>query len=139
MKSENSSNETKSDDSPSGASLYHVMSVDRINEEGRVLVEVRGKNIAIFRLDDEYYAIQDFCVHQGGPMCKGADIRPRYLESTKTETGWQLSQNQDVPTVACPWHGWEYNLETGDHVAPTGYTLRTYPVIVKEEELYIRV
>lgn len=139
MSSEGAPDESESDDSLPGSSLYRVMSADRLGENERVLVDVQGKSIAIFKLGDEYYAIQNFCVHQGGPMCKGKVLLPSYLESAKTETGWQLSQNQEEPTVACPWHGWEYELETGNHVAPTGYSLPTYPVVVKEEEVYIRV
>jgi NAD(P)H-dependent nitrite reductase small subunit len=55
-------------------------------------VEVDGKRIAIFNVDGSYYAIDDVCPHQGGPLSEG-------------ELGGTV--------VTCPWHGWEYDVSTG--------------------------
>jgi nitrite reductase (NADH) small subunit len=55
-------------------------------------VEVEGKRIAIFNVDGTYYAMDDVCPHQGGPLGEG---------------------ELDGTTVTCPWHGWEYDVTTG--------------------------
>ena len=59
--------------------------------EGRMAV-VNGRHVAIFRLDDGYFAIDNLCLHQAGPLCDGA-----------VERG----------IVTCPWHGWSYDIRTG--------------------------
>jgi nitrite reductase (NADH) small subunit len=59
--------------------------------QGR-LTMVRGRHVAIFRLDDGYFAIDNLCLHQAGPLCEGA-----------IEDG----------VVTCPWHGWSYDIRTG--------------------------
>ena len=139
MNSEDGSGETESSSSQSESSFYHVMPADRLEEGERVLITVEDENIAIFKVNDDYYAIQNHCLHQGGPMCEGEVLYPSYITSEKTKTSWKLSQNQEVPTVACPWHAWEYDLETGEHVAPTNYELTTYETIVKDGEVYVKI
>ncbi|WP_135824988.1 Rieske (2Fe-2S) protein [Halorussus ruber] len=132
-----STDDTERGDSSSESTVYHVTSVDDMEEGDRLLVDIDGQSLAIFRGSEEFYAISNYCQHQGGPMCKGRMLNP--LDSTKSKDAWELSQDSDVPTVACPWHGWEYELETGEHVAPTKYNLPTYDTIVEDGELYVEV
>jgi nitrite reductase/ring-hydroxylating ferredoxin subunit len=58
---------------------------------GRMVV-VNGRHLALFRLDDGFFAIDNLCLHQAGPLCDG-DI----------EDG----------VVTCPWHGWSYEIRSG--------------------------
>lgn len=53
---------------------------------------VDGRHVAIFRLDDGYFAIDNLCLHQAGPLCEGPVQRG---------------------IVTCPWHGWSYDIRTG--------------------------
>jgi nitrite reductase (NADH) small subunit len=59
--------------------------------EGRTF-EVAGKKIAVFNCEGTFYAIDDTCKHQGGPLGEG---------------------ELDGTTVTCPWHGWTYDVATG--------------------------
>ena len=58
---------------------------------GRIVI-VSGRHIALFRLDDGFFAIDNLCLHRAGPLCDG-DI----------ESG----------VVTCPWHGWSYEIRSG--------------------------
>jgi len=118
---------------------YHVIAAEKIPNGERILIEVESAEIMICNIAGEFYGIQNACRHQGGPMCEGNLLYPSYLESEMTDDSWKFSQNTEVPTVTCPWHGWEYSLETGEHVAPTDYSLRTYPLTLKDGELYIEL
>ena len=62
--------------------------------QGR-MVDVSGRHVAVFRLGDELFAIDNMCLHRGGPLCDG-DI--------------------DNGVVTCPWHGWSYEIRTGTMV-----------------------
>lgn len=64
---------------------------DFVPGRGRMVV-VNGRHIALFRLDDGFFAIDNLCLHQAGPLCDG-DI----------EDG----------VVTCPWHGWSYEIRSG--------------------------
>ena len=61
------------------------------------MVEVEGKNIALFNVDGSFYAIDDTCTHRGGPLSEGV------LEGSQ---------------VTCPWHGAIYDVTTGDALGP---------------------
>lgn len=74
----------------------------------RKIIDVNGKSIGVFRVDDQFYALRNRCPHQFGPLCVGT-LAPRAVSSgpgdVRVESG--------PPLIACPWHGWEYDLATG--------------------------
>ena len=59
-----------------------------------MVVEVRGRAIALFNVNGEYFALDNVCPHRGGPIGEG------YVDC----------HNQ---TVQCPWHGWTFDLQSG--------------------------
>jgi nitrite reductase (NADH) small subunit len=63
--------------------------------------------IAIFRHRGSLYAIDGVCMHQGGPLARG-----RLVDGT----------------VVCPWHGWQYELSTGNHAPTCKPMLNTYGI-----------
>ena len=52
-------------------SKHVVATVSEIPPGQRKLVTVRGRSIAVFNLDGEFYGLFNRCPHQGGPMCEG--------------------------------------------------------------------
>jgi 3-phenylpropionate/trans-cinnamate dioxygenase ferredoxin component len=61
------------------------------------MIEAGGKTIALFNVDGKYYAINDTCSHQGGPLSEG-----------------DLNGKQ----VTCPWHGAVFDVTTGEVLGP---------------------
>ena len=59
------------------------------------MVVVGKRHVALFRLGDEFFALDNLCLHRGGPICEGPI-------------------HQGV--VTCPWHGWSYEIRTGTMV-----------------------
>lgn len=74
----------------------------------RKIVDVNGKSIGVFRVDDEFYALRNRCPHQFGPLCVGT-LAPRAVSSGPGD----VRMDSGPPLIACPWHGWEYDLATG--------------------------
>ena len=74
----------------------------------RKIIDVNGKSIGVFRVDDQFYAIRNRCPHQWGPLCLG-DFAPRAVSSGPGD----VHLDSGPPLIACPWHGWEYDLATG--------------------------
>ena len=73
-------------------SKHVVATVSEIPPGQRKLVTVRGRSIAVFNLDGEYFGLFNRCPHQGGPIGEGQ------IEGA---------------TVTCPWHAWTFDLRTG--------------------------
>lgn len=74
----------------------------------RLIVTVQGRSIGVFNVAGRFYAFLNRCPHQGAQLCKG-DIVGR-LESDRPGE-FRLDPEQRF--LACPWHGWEFDLETG--------------------------
>jgi len=74
----------------------------------RKIVDVNGKSVGIFRIGDDFYAIRNRCPHQWGPLCLGT-FAPRAVSSGPGD----VHVDDGPPLLACPWHGWEYDLATG--------------------------
>jgi nitrite reductase/ring-hydroxylating ferredoxin subunit len=106
---------------------YLVCAVDELSPGQRKLVEVGGVSIGVFNLNGEYVALRNRCPHQGGPLCEGKQWGT--LESTRPG---EFSYRADGETLACPWHGWEFHLRTGQSWCdPRRLRARRYPVSVE--------
>lgn len=83
-------------------------------------VLLAGKRIAIFNVDGQFYALDDDCPHRGGPL----------------GPGWVAAEKC---TVACPLHGWEFDLRTGACLTVPARPVRTYPVRVVDGKIEVAV
>jgi nitrite reductase (NADH) small subunit len=91
--------------------------VDEIPEgQGREF-RVGDQFIAIFRVNGQFYALEDMCPHAGAPLNDGP------------------LQNG---TVTCLWHGWRFNLHDGACLnVPRGRPVATYAVTIQGQDLYV--
>lgn len=71
-----------------------VATVDEIPVGKGKAFEVNNRVIAIFNIDGKFTAIDDMCPHMGASLCEG-------------------DYNETDSTVACPWHGWRFNVFDG--------------------------
>lgn len=98
------------------AEILMGFKTDFDTQDVRVMV-VEGREIGIFRLEDEFYAYENVCPHAGGPVCQGR-LMPRVeekLSDDKTSQGQCFSRTNIH--IVCPWHGYEYDIRTGQHQA----------------------
>jgi nitrite reductase (NADH) small subunit len=101
--------------SPDAAGWVAVARLADLGERGRALVRVGAAEIALFRVDERVYAIDNRCPHRAGPLIRGF-----------VEPG---------PAVRCPMHGWRYDLGTGASDRPARATV--YPVRVEGDEISV--
>jgi nitrite reductase/ring-hydroxylating ferredoxin subunit len=108
-----------------------------VPEGGRLVVDIGVRTIGIFRVKNRLYAYENSCPHQGGPVCQGT-ILPRVVE--KIDAGGEargFDFDSGEMRIVCPWHGFEFNIETGCH--PANAASRLVAVPVEEERELIRV
>ncbi len=91
----------------------------------------------MFRWEGEYFAYRNICAHQGGPACEGVMMHKveDVLGPDRTFLGQRFSE-REIHFV-CPWHGFEYDLRTGECTADRRLKLRSYPVVVRDGEVYV--
>jgi nitrite reductase/ring-hydroxylating ferredoxin subunit len=102
------------------------------------VVQVKGREVAVVRTDDGYYGIGNTCPHQGGPVGEG-QVGCSFRMNDGGRGVADLAVDRDTMVVACPWHGWPFELETGRHVTDPEYTVPTYDVVVDDGGVYLEV
>jgi nitrite reductase/ring-hydroxylating ferredoxin subunit len=107
-------------------------------EGGRVVVAVDGIEVGIFRVDGELYAWENRCMHAGGPVCQGKLIN-RVVERLDDQQRSLGDHFADELHIVCPWHGYEYDVRTGQHPADPGVRLRSIEVSEHEGEIHVRI
>ncbi len=79
-------------------------------------IEVNDKEIALFNLDGNFYAINEICPHRGGPLSEGF-----------VEEG----------VLTCPWHGWQFQLASGECLTDPSTCQTKYEVKVEGDDVLI--
>lgn len=93
---------------------------------GNKVVTVNGRDIVVFHINGEFFALLNRCPHEGAPMSKAQPVAK--LESD--EPG-QYRRSRVGELLRCPWHGWEYDVRTGQSFFdPRHCKVRSYPVTV---------
>lgn len=114
---------------------YRVATVeDLATEDSRVIAEVDGQEIAVFRHGGEYHALANYCVHQAGPLCEGA--LSKRLDVGDDGWTWEYEANASK-NIVCPWHGWTFDISTGENVDDPRYSVPTYDVTVEDGDIYV--
>lgn len=113
--------------------------VSEFPESGRQVVSVEGAEVGVFRVNGRFTAFENVCPHMGGPVCQGKII-PRVREviaDDKTSRG--LAFSKEHTNVACPWHGYEFDVETGRHQGNSHLRLRPVQIVVAGGDLVVTV
>lgn len=101
-----------------------VAPVEEFPSGERRIVEVGGRSIGVFHVGERFFAVRNRCPHQGGPLCRGHILG----HATAAEPG-SARLAPDPLRIACPWHGWEYDLATGQSfIGSSAPGVRSYAV-----------
>ena len=81
-------------------------------------VTVGERWVGLFNLDGQYHAIDNVCLHRGGPLCEGP-IAGR--------------------VVTCPWHGWQYDVTTGVLIQDPAVGVSRHDTRIVGDEIQVRL
>jgi len=96
------------------------------------VVDVDGRSVGVFNIGGRFYGLLNRCAHQGGPLCEAARTT-----GTLVSDGWRLEWAQEGEIIACPWHGLEYHVPTGQCLAFSHIRVRTYEVTVVGDDVVV--
>ena len=103
------------------------------------LVAALETEIGVYRHGGKYYAYRNLCAHQGGPACEGIML-PKVedvLAPDRTHLGQRF--NEGEMHIVCPWHGYEYKLETGECATDKRVRLQRFVVTEREGGVYVAI
>jgi 3-phenylpropionate/trans-cinnamate dioxygenase ferredoxin subunit len=110
-----------------------VGTVHEVRRDGCRVVEVEGRAVGVISVGEEFYAVSDRCPHMGASMCTGS------LSGTLVQAGpHELVYGRDDRVLRCPWHGWEFDLQSGRSLLePDRFGLRTYEVSARDGDVVL--
>ncbi|MDT8862971.1 Rieske (2Fe-2S) protein [Alkalihalobacillus sp. MEB130] len=111
---------------------YEVANIKEIHNKKPKIVEVKGIEIGIYLVDGEYYAWRNYCPHAAAPVCQGVVCGTRLPSMV-----YNYEYGRDQEILRCPWHGWEFDLKTGQHLVDPNVRLRNFPIEQDGEKLYV--
>ncbi|MCB9152003.1 MAG: Rieske (2Fe-2S) protein [Caldilineaceae bacterium] len=111
---------------------WKVAELDEIEPGQRKVVDVAGRSIGVFNVDGEYIAVLNLCPHELAPLCLG-----RVSGTTLPSAPGQYNWGHDGEIVACPWHGWEFNLRSGECLVDRRKRLHHFPVVQEDAAIYV--
>ena len=112
---------------PKSETRHAVATLSELPEGGRKLVEVEGKSYGVFNVKGKLVAVLNVCPHELAPVCRG-----RVGGTTLPGPPGELRWGREGEILACPWHGWEFDLLTGECLVDKR-RLRQVPVVVEGE------
>jgi len=112
---------------------------DELRQNERLVLDIDGTELGVYFLGDEVRAWLNVCPHSGGPVCQGK-IMPRTVQIVRENLksgGLGFSDTQS--NIVCPWHGYEFDILTGEHPTKPSVRLREIPVKVVDGEVVVSV
>jgi nitrite reductase/ring-hydroxylating ferredoxin subunit len=108
-----------------------------IAEGGARIIRSGEVEIGVLRHRGKYYAYRNHCPHQGGPVCEGARM-PKVVEIISADRRYQGQAYDEAEMhIVCPWHSYEFNIETGAHAIDSKIRLQKFNVIERNGEIYV--
>lgn len=115
--------------------LVHVDAVGNFELDRFKVVDTPAGSVGVVRTSDGFYAVLNRCPHMGAPICVGTDL----TSSTVASRPFEYRIGHEHRVVRCPWHRWEFRVDTGESIGNTNKNrLLRFPVIVEGEQVYVR-
>jgi nitrite reductase/ring-hydroxylating ferredoxin subunit len=95
-------------------------------------VEAFGTTVAVFNVAGELFALGNRCPHHGGPLCRGR-VSGALLPAEPYEYRW----GREDRVLTCPWHGWQFDLESGQALFDPLVRVPRYDVRVEDGQIVL--
>lgn len=108
---------------------YIVANVADLKPGERMVVTLDERNVGVFNVDGEYFALLDQCPHAGAALCSFGTVFGK-AEAVAPDATITYERGR---SIRCPWHQWEFDIRTGESFYdPANARVRKYNVEVVE-------
>ena len=111
-----------------------VATVDEIPPGTHKLVPIGRHGVGVYNVNGTFYAIANYCPHEGGPLCSG---RARGRTVVDENVPGDAVMVRDLEFIYCPWHQWGFELATGTTAVKPEWSIRTYPVRIVGNDVLV--
>lgn len=105
-------------------------------QPGSVTIVDQGRfGIGVINVNGTYHALLNYCPHRGAPLCKG-----RVTGTTVAGAGqYDVEWTKEGEVLRCPWHGWEFNIASGETLTSPTRRVKSFPVEVRDGNVILHV
>ena len=108
---------------------------DSIPVGGVKLLPIGRYGVGVYNVGGTLHALANYCPHRGGPLCRGTLTGMTEPGERPYEVRWV----REGEIVRCPWHGWEFDVATGESVSGPTRRVRSYPVAIRDGQIVLTV
>ncbi len=98
--------------------LHEVGSEIDLKNNGRIIIEINDKSVAVIYAEGKAHAFENHCPHKGGPVGEG-DI-------------------EDC-IITCPLHGWQFDVRTGEGTSMPNSKLKILAVKIQDGKVFVEI
>jgi nitrite reductase/ring-hydroxylating ferredoxin subunit len=113
-----------------------VAKASEMQDGDRRIVVAGANEIGVLYKDGTYFAYSNNCVHSGGPACEGIMIN-RVVDLIADDRTYQGQTFSDEVHFVCPWHGYEFELKTGECVGDRRLKLKKFDVVRRGDDVFV--
>jgi nitrite reductase/ring-hydroxylating ferredoxin subunit len=113
-----------------------VAKASELKDGDRRIVKTGRGEVGVFHHDGTYYAYANQCVHSGGPACEGVLIN-KVVDVIAADRTYQGQTFSDEMHFVCPWHGYEYDIKSGECIGDRRLKLKNFSVVQRGDDLYV--
>ena len=111
-----------------------VAQVGEITPGDSKIVPIGRHGVGVYNVAGKFYAIANYCPHEGGPLCLG---RTHGQTVTDVDSAGGATEVRQGEFIYCPWHQWGFELATGTTAVKPEWSIRTYPVRVEGDDVIV--
>lgn len=111
-----------------------VGTVAEIPPGHRKIVPIGRHGVGVYNVRGRFYAIANYCPHEGGPLCLGRTRGTSVVDEDSVGGAVEVHEGE---YVYCPWHQWGFELATGTTAVKPEWSIRTYPVRIDGDDVIV--
>ncbi|HMN52306.1 MAG TPA: Rieske (2Fe-2S) protein [Xanthobacteraceae bacterium] len=116
---------------------WFVAKASEMSDGDRRIIRANKREICVFHKDGAFHAYSNTCLHQGGPACEGLLIN-NVVDVVTPDRLYHGQTFGDKLHFVCPWHGWEYDLKSGEAIGSEGKKrLRSFEVVQRGDDIFV--
>lgn len=112
---------------------YTVADAADIPPGSVTVVELGRHGVGVYNIGGEFFAVNNYCPHEGAPICSGRVQSTNVFDEERRE----YVQVLEGRVLRCPWHQWEFDITTGRSVAKPERRVKTYDVEIVDGKVVV--
>jgi len=113
---------------------YKVARLEDLKDSVPFPLEIEGRPVGVCKVGDKVYAFRNMCPHRRAPLAAGT-VEGTMLPVSEVP---KLEYGMEGKVLRCPWHGWEFSIETGESLfINESSKVKTYATAVRDGDVYV--